>query len=186
MSIGSQAGSDRGVREVTPGAPSCQNCEPNHEIRGVRARVGAIAGEWYVTPDQLAAFGTLGAATNIIGALFSGWLSTRIGPWRTYIILGWALIAAMLCLTLAPRAATYFLAVELFYRAASTGCYAALLGIVMTAIGRGAASTKAAALWSLANLASVYPTLIRFLLQAEHALLMRGAQSTWMRRHASI
>jgi hypothetical protein len=122
--------------------------------------IGAIAREWSVTPNQLAAFGTLGAATNIIGALFSAWLSTRIGPWRTYIILGWALIAAMLCLTFAPRAALYFLAVEQFYRAASTGCYAALLGIVMTAIGRGAASTKAAALWSLANLASAYPTLI--------------------------
>ena len=122
--------------------------------------IGSIAREWSVTPDQLVAFGTLGAVTGIGGALFSGWLSTRIGPWRTYIILGWVLIAIMLSLTFAPRAATYFLSLEQLYRAASAGCYAALLGIVITAIGTGAASTKAATLWSLANFASAYPTAI--------------------------
>jgi hypothetical protein len=122
--------------------------------------IGAIAREWSVTPNQLAAFGTLGVVTGIFGALFSGWLSTRIGPWRAYIILGWMLIGIMLSLTFAPRTATYFLSLEQFYRAASAGCYAALLGIVMTAIGTGAASTKAAALWSLGNFASAYPTAI--------------------------
>ncbi len=50
--------------------------------------------------------------------------------------------------------------VELIYRAVATASYATLLGIVMKAIGKGAASTKAAALWSLANLAFAYPTLI--------------------------
>jgi PAT family beta-lactamase induction signal transducer AmpG len=122
--------------------------------------IGAIAREWSVTPNQLAAFGTLSVVTGILGALSSGWLSTRIGPWRTYIILGWMLITIMLSLTVAPRTAIYFLSLEQFYRAASAGCYAALLGIVMTAIGTGAASTKAAALWSLANFASAYPTAI--------------------------
>lgn len=122
--------------------------------------IGAIAREWSVTPNQLAAFGTLGVVTGIFGAIFAGWLSTRIGPWLTYIILGWVLIAIMLSLTFAPRTATYFLSLEQFYRVASAGCYAALLGIVMKAIGTGAASTKAAALWSLANFASAYPTSI--------------------------
>lgn len=122
--------------------------------------IGAIAGEWSVTPSQLAAFGTLGVVTGIFGALFSGWLSMRIGSWRTYIILGWLLIAIMLSLTFAPRTAPYFLSLEQLYRGASAGSYAALLGIVMTAIGTGAASTKAAALWSLANFASAYPTAI--------------------------
>jgi hypothetical protein len=50
--------------------------------------------------------------------------------------------------------------VELFYRALATACYATLLGIVMTAIGKGAASTKAAGLWSLTNLGFAYPTYI--------------------------
>ena len=122
--------------------------------------IGAIAREWSVTPSQLAAFGTLSVITGIFGALFSGWLSTRIGSWRTYLVLGWMLIAIMLTLRFAPRTATYFLSLEQLYRATSAGCYAALLGIVMRAIGTGAASTKAAALWSLANFANAYPTAI--------------------------
>jgi hypothetical protein len=122
--------------------------------------IGAIAREWAVSPDQLAAFGVLGAVTGVTGAIFGGWLSTRIGPWKAYLVQGWAMIATMLCFAFAPRAAIYFLVVELAYRALASACYATLLGIVLTAIGKGAASTKAAGLWSLANIAFVYPTLI--------------------------
>jgi MFS transporter, PAT family, beta-lactamase induction signal transducer AmpG len=122
--------------------------------------IGAIAHEWTVTPDQLASFSVFGAATSIIGAIFAGWLSTRVGPWKVYVLLGWTMIALILCFAFAPRTAVYFLVVELFYRALASGCYAALLGIVMTAIGKGAASTKAAGMWSLANFAVAYPALL--------------------------
>jgi predicted MFS family arabinose efflux permease len=122
--------------------------------------IGAISNEWSVTPDQLAGYSVLGAPTSIVGALIAGWLSTRIRPWRVYLIFGWLMIGAVLCLTFAPRAAMTFLGVELLYRALASGCYAALLGIVMSAIGKGAASTKAAGLWSLANLAVAYPALL--------------------------
>ncbi len=70
------------------------------------------------------------------------------------------MIAAMLDFAWSPRTATYFLVVELFYRALATASYATLLGIVVTAIGKGAASTKAAALWSLTNLGFAYPTYV--------------------------
>ncbi len=122
--------------------------------------MGAISREWGVGPDQLALFSTLGVGTNIASAILAGWLATRIGPWRTYIALGLAMMAAMVLFAFAPRTAMVFISVELFYRALGTGCYAALLGIVMTAIGKGAASTKAASLWSLANFAYFYPALI--------------------------
>jgi hypothetical protein len=122
--------------------------------------MGAIAREWAVGPDQLASLGALAAVTNIAGAILAGWLTTRINPWNAYLIFGWALIGIMLGLAFAPRSAMYFLVIELLYRAVATACYAILLGIVMKAIGKGAASTKAATLWSLANLAYAYPTLI--------------------------
>jgi hypothetical protein len=122
--------------------------------------IGAIAREWAVSPDQLAAFGVLGAITSVAGAIFGGWLSTRVGPWKAYIVQGWLMIAVILSFAWAPRAAIYFLVAELLYRALASACYAALLAIVMTAIGKGAASTKAAAMWSLANVAYAYPTLI--------------------------
>ena len=122
--------------------------------------VGAIAREWSVTPDQLAFFGILGAVAGVAGALFSGWLAGYIGAWKVYLVHGWAMIAAMAYLAFAPREAGYFIGVELLYRGMASACYAAFLGIIMAAIGRGAASTKAAALWSLANFASAYPTVI--------------------------
>jgi len=50
--------------------------------------IGAIAHEWAVSPDQLASFSVLGAAAGIAGAIFFGWLSTRIGTWNTYVIVG--------------------------------------------------------------------------------------------------
>jgi predicted MFS family arabinose efflux permease len=116
--------------------------------------------EWTVTPDQLTGFSVFAVIGGISGAIFSGWLSLRIGPWMTYVALGWLMIATMLGFSLTPRMPPYFLAVEFGYRALAAGCYAALLGIVLTAIGTGAASTKAAGMWSLANLAFVYPALI--------------------------
>jgi PAT family beta-lactamase induction signal transducer AmpG len=122
--------------------------------------IGAIAREWSVNPNQLALFSTLGAGTNIVGAILAGWLSTRIGPWTTYMASGLLMIAVMIGFAFAPRTTLIFLSVELLYRALSTGCYAALLSIVMAAIGKGAASTKAAVMWSLTNFAFFYPALI--------------------------
>ncbi len=120
--------------------------------------IGAIAREWAVTPDQLAGFSAVGAATSIAGAIAAGWLSMRIGAWKTYVLLGWLMIAAMIGFAFSPRTAAYFICIELLYRGLTAGCYAALLGIVMIAIGQGAAATKAASLWSLANFAVAYPT----------------------------
>jgi hypothetical protein len=122
--------------------------------------MGAIAHEWAVSPDQLASFGAVVAVSSIAGAVFAGWLTTRINPWNAYVIFGWALIVIALGLAVSPRAAMCFLAIELLYRAVATASYATLLGIAMKAIGQGAASTKAATLWSLANLAVAYPALI--------------------------
>jgi len=53
-----------------------------------------------------------------------------------------------------------FLAIEFLYRGLTGGCYAAVLGLVMAAIGKGAASTKAAVMWSLFNFAVVLPTML--------------------------
>jgi MFS transporter, PAT family, beta-lactamase induction signal transducer AmpG len=122
--------------------------------------IGAIAREWAVTPDQLATFGALAAVSTTAGAALGGWLSMRLGSWNAYLALGWSMIVLVLGFAWSPRTAVWFMTVELVYRAMATASYATLLGIVMKAIGQGAASTKAAALWSLANLAFAYPTLI--------------------------
>jgi predicted MFS family arabinose efflux permease len=122
--------------------------------------IGAIAREWAVSPDQLASFSVIGAAMGIAGAVFSGWLSTRIGTWRTYVLVGWSMIGVMLVFAVAPRTASMFLGMELIYRTLASGGTVALLGMIMMAVGKGAASTKAAGLWSLANFALVMPTFL--------------------------
>jgi MFS transporter len=122
--------------------------------------IGTIAREWSVTSDQLALFSTVSAVISIAGAIGAGWLVQRISPWTAYVLFGWAMIAVMLGFAWLPRTVGNFFVVELVYRALATACYATLLGIVMTSIGKGAASTKAAGLWSLTNLGFAYPTLI--------------------------
>jgi predicted MFS family arabinose efflux permease len=122
--------------------------------------VGAIAREWGVSADQLASFSVIGVAASIAGAVLSGWLSTRIGTWKTYVLMGWSMIAVMLVFAMTPRTANLFLGIELIYRTLDSGGSVALLGMIMTAIGKGAASTKAAGLWSLANFSLVMPTFV--------------------------
>lgn len=122
--------------------------------------MGAIAREWHVSADALALLATIGVGTNLAAALAAGLVASRIGPWPTYFILGWAMILVMILFAFAPRTLPTFFAGELAYRALSSGCYVALLSLVMTSIGKGAATTKAACFWSLVNLAYVYPTLI--------------------------
>ncbi len=122
--------------------------------------MGAIAHEWRVTSDQLATFTMAGAVSAIAGAAFFGWLATRFGPWRAFVLQGWIMVAGVVCFALAPRTRLVFFAVELPYRALAAGCYAALLALIMMSIDKGAASTKAAVMWSLANFAFFYPTLI--------------------------
>jgi len=70
------------------------------------------------------------------------------------------MIAVMLGFAVAPRTANYFLGIELIYRTLASGGTVALLGMIMTAVGKGAASTKAAGLWSLATFALVIPTFV--------------------------
>ena len=120
----------------------------------------AIAGEWAVTSDQLAASIPVGAALSVFGAMVAGRMSVHFGPWRSYFAVGWLMILLLVVLALAPRSPGYFFSLWYLHRAAAGACYAALLGLVMTAIGQGAAATKAAALWSLVNFSEGYPALI--------------------------
>ena len=120
----------------------------------------AIAKEWSVSSDQLAALSSLAAVLGIAGAMLAGRLSARLGPWKTYIALGWVMIAVLSVQALTPRTPLAFFSLTALLAASGGGCYAAALGLVMGSIGRGAASTKAAVLWSLFNFSGAYPALV--------------------------
>jgi len=120
----------------------------------------AIAKEWSVTANQLAAWNSLGAVLGIAGAVLAGRLSARLGPWKTYIVLGWVMVALLGVQAMSPRTPLAFLSLTALLAASRGGCYAAALGLVMNSIGKGAASTKAAVLWSLFNFSGAYPALV--------------------------
>jgi len=120
----------------------------------------AIAQEWSVRPDQLSASIPVGAVMSVGGAILAGRLSGRFGPWKTYIGVGWIMVVLLVGLAFVPRTPGPFFALWFLHRACSGACYAALLGLVMTAIGRGAAATKAAALWSMVNFSEGYPAFV--------------------------
>lgn len=127
---------------------------------GTAPLFGALAPAWSVGPDLVALLGTLGAVMGVGGPLLAGWLSVRVGAWKTYIFLGWILVAAAIALAVSPRVPADFAVLELLYRGAARTAAASLLAIVMAAAGKGAASTKASTLWSVGNLTTVYPPLI--------------------------
>ena len=120
----------------------------------------AIAREWSVTPNQLSGAIPVAAAVSVAGAMLAGRLSVRLGPWKTYIACGWTMIVLLVALAFAPRSPNAFFMLFFLHRAGSGACYAALLGLVMTSIGKGAAATKAAALWSMVNFSHGYPAFI--------------------------
>jgi len=122
--------------------------------------VGAIAHEWHVGADQLNMWIAFSALGTISGAMLAGWLSTRISAWRSYLLLGSTMQVTVVVMAFAPRTPTAFLLLEFLYRALTGGCYATILGLVMDAIGKGAAATKAAVMWSLFNFAVVIPTML--------------------------
>lgn len=120
----------------------------------------AIAKEWTVSPDQIAGSIPITAVLGIAGAILAGRLSVRYGPWNTYMVAGWIMIALLVAMAFAPRSPSSFFALLFLHRVGSGACYAALLGLVMNTIGKGAAATKAAALWSLVNFSEGYPALV--------------------------
>lgn len=120
----------------------------------------AIAREWSVTPDQLSGSIPVGAALSVAGAMLAGRSSVRFGPWKTYIASGWIMVLLLIALAFAPRSPSAFFTLLFLHRAGSGACYAALLGLVMTSIGKGAAATKAAALWSMVNFSEGYPAFV--------------------------
>lgn len=154
--LGAAIGETWGLIRSPAGVLAALMCLVPFGTGGAAGLFGSVASQWSVDPDLLAALIGFGAIGGVVGPLAAGWLSVRFGAWRTYMVLGWILIIIAVVLAFLPPRPINFAALELLYRAVARAGSAALLAIVMTTIGKGAASTKASALWSLANLSTVY------------------------------
>jgi MFS family permease len=119
----------------------------------------AIAPQWGATPDAVALFtGLLSGFVSAAGCVCGGWIADRTGPWQAFFGTGVFSAAVAFAMAGAPRTLTVYCAGVLVYALSNGLAWAAYSALVLHAIGRGAASTKYAALSSLGNLPLAYMT----------------------------
>jgi MFS transporter, PAT family, beta-lactamase induction signal transducer AmpG len=119
----------------------------------------AVAPEWRASADLVALVtGILNGVVAAAGCVVGGWIADRVGFWWTYFTSGIAIAAVAIIMAIAARTPASFSVGVLFYAFTNGVAYAAFSALVLLAIGKGAASTKYAALCSLGNLPVVYMT----------------------------
>ena len=109
---------------------------------GAAQLFSAIAKEWNVTADLLAAVNWLVGLATAAAAIVGGYISDRIDRKAAYVAFGviGGLVAA--ATALAPRTPDWFVAFVFAYSAALGLSYAAFSAATLEAIGVGAAATK--------------------------------------------
>jgi len=119
----------------------------------------AVAPDWRASADMVALVtGVLNGVVAAAGCVVGGWIADRVGFWWTYFTSGIAIAAVAIIIAIAARTPASFSVGVLFYAFTNGVAYAAFSALVLLAIGKGAASTKYAALCSLGNLPVVYMT----------------------------
>jgi len=119
----------------------------------------AVAPDWRASADMVALVtGVLNGVVAAAGCVVGGWIADRVGFWWTYFTSGIAIAAVAIIMAIAARTPASFSVGVLFYAFTNGVAYAAFSALVLLAIGKGAASTKYAALCSLGNLPVVYMT----------------------------
>ncbi len=119
----------------------------------------AIAPEWQVSADTVALVtGTLAGVLSAVGCVVGGWLCDRVG--RYWVFFGGGALLALTAVVMAvvPHTPNAYRMGVLVYAFLMGGPYGAFTAIVLSAIGKGAASGKYAIIASLGNLPVVYMT----------------------------
>jgi len=119
----------------------------------------AVAPDWHADPDTVALVtGVLNGIISAAGCVVGGWTADRIGRWWTYFGSGAAMALVTIIMAATARTTFVFSNGVIVYTFFGGVAYAAFSAVVLFAIGRGAASTKYAALSSLGNLPVIYMT----------------------------
>jgi MFS family permease len=119
----------------------------------------AVAPEWHVGPDGVALVtGALSAIVMAAGCLVGGWWADRADRRTVYLLTGGVLAAAGLGLGLSPRTPALFVAGTLVYAFVLGICTAAFSALILSAIGRRAATSKYTLVAALGNAPISYMT----------------------------
>lgn len=118
-----------------------------------------IAGEWQTGANTVALVnGALGGVISALGCLVGGFLCDRMDRKVAYCLFGLLLAAVAAGMALAPRTELVFIVATSVYAFVVGLTYAGFSGLVLEAIGRGAAATKYSLLASLANMPIAFMT----------------------------
>lgn len=128
---------------------------------GVTNLWAAVAGDWQASANTVAMVnGALGGLIAATGCVLGGTLSDRMPRRVAYCVFGAVQALLALAMSLAPATETWFIVFSSAYAFALGMTYAAFSGVVLEAIGRGAAATKYNLLASLSNIPTAYVTFI--------------------------
>jgi MFS family permease len=112
-----------------------------------------LAVEWQATANTVAFVnGAMGGVISALGCMVGGYFCDRMDRKLAYCLYGLLLAAVAVGMALAPRTELAFIVATSVYAFVVGLTYAGFSGLVLEAIGRGAAATKYSLLASLANM----------------------------------
>jgi len=120
-----------------------------------------LAGEWQTGANTVALVnGALGGMISALGCMVGGFLCDRMDRKAAYCVYGLLLAAVAVAMAVAPRTEFVFIVATCAYAFVVGLTYAGFSGLVLEAIGRGAAATKYSLLASLSNMPIAFMTFV--------------------------
>lgn len=120
-----------------------------------------LAAEWHATANTVAFVnGAMGGVVSALGCMAGGFLCDRIDRKAAYCLFGLLMAAVAVLMALAPRTEFVFIVATSIYAFVTGLTYAGYTGVVLEAIGRGAAATKFSLLASLSNMPIAFMTFV--------------------------
>lgn len=120
-----------------------------------------LAAEWQATANTVAFVnGAMGGVIAALGCMAGGSLCDRMDRKLAYCLFGLLMAAVTALMALAPRTEFVFIVATSTYAFVTGLTYAGFSGVVLEAIGRGAAATKYSLLASLANMPIGFMTFV--------------------------
>ena len=122
---------------------------------------GAVAHDWHASGDVVAVVaGVAGGVVSAIGSVFAGRFADSFGPKPSYLGSAFLMSVTAIGMAVAARTPMMFTVFALIYALTNGFMYGAYGAVVLEAIGRGCAATKAPLLGCLTNIPVLIITMV--------------------------
>ena len=120
----------------------------------------SVAPQWNAAPGVVSTAVAVSVPICAVAALVGGWICVRLGPWRSFVLLGCILAGTALAVVPLPHSEAFFVVTYNAYALVQAAIFTAFYAVVFDTAGQGAASTKMGVFLSLSNLPYSYIALI--------------------------